>query len=167
MIQPALLGGLFIGVLSALPVVSVGNVCCCAWVVGGGIVAAYVDSQQSRLSLPLRRGALAGFLAGVTGAFVWLVLAILLDPLLAPFQQQLNEAMLRRADAMPPEVREMFDDMANRRPSSFRFVVGFLVQLFVGMIFGALGGMIGAFWFRRDVPPALGGDYVPPLPPTM
>ena len=31
-LQPALFGGLFIGVLSALPLVSVGN-CCCLWVI--------------------------------------------------------------------------------------------------------------------------------------
>ena len=34
--QPALLGGLFIGVLSSLPVVSTANICCCLWVIVGG-----------------------------------------------------------------------------------------------------------------------------------
>ena len=36
MLQPALYGGLFIGVLSALPVVNIGN-CCCLWFAGGGV----------------------------------------------------------------------------------------------------------------------------------
>ena len=31
-LQPALLGGLFIGVLSALPIISAGNCFCCMWV---------------------------------------------------------------------------------------------------------------------------------------
>ncbi len=40
--QPALLGGLVLGVLSALPIVSIGNVCCCLWVISGGVLAAYL-----------------------------------------------------------------------------------------------------------------------------
>ena len=38
--QPALVGGLVMGVLSALPIVYLGNVCCCMWVIGGVIGAA-------------------------------------------------------------------------------------------------------------------------------
>ena len=37
-LQPALLGGLLIGVLSALPFVSVLNGCCCLWVILGGVL---------------------------------------------------------------------------------------------------------------------------------
>ena len=46
-IQPALWGGLFIGVLSALPLVNAGNCCCCLWVVCGGVLAAYLRQQNS------------------------------------------------------------------------------------------------------------------------
>ena len=45
-LQPALLGGAFIGVLSALPIVSVGNVCCCLWMVTGGALTAWVLQQR-------------------------------------------------------------------------------------------------------------------------
>jgi len=44
-LQAPLLGGLFIGILSALPVVSWGN-CCCLWIIGGGVLAAYLDQQR-------------------------------------------------------------------------------------------------------------------------
>ena len=40
-LQPALFGGLFIGVLSALPIISAGNCLCCMWVVAGGMLATY------------------------------------------------------------------------------------------------------------------------------
>ncbi len=43
---PALLGGLFIGMLSALPIVSVGNCCCCLWMIGGGVLAAYLRAAE-------------------------------------------------------------------------------------------------------------------------
>ena len=44
--MPALLGGLFIGVLSALPIVGICN-CCCLWIVGGGVLAAYLAAAES------------------------------------------------------------------------------------------------------------------------
>src|SRR5690349_9105262 len=117
MIQPALLGGLFIGVLSALPVVSVGN-CCCAWVIGGGVIAAYLDAQQSNVSLPLRRGALDGALAGVVGAIVWLVVYSAIAAVLAPVQDQLLEELMRRTQAMPPDLREVVERATARSTSS-------------------------------------------------
>ena len=40
--QPALVGGLVMGVLTALPIISAGNLCCCLWVLSGGAVAAYM-----------------------------------------------------------------------------------------------------------------------------
>ena len=76
MLQPALFGGLFIGVLSALPVIQAGN-CCCLWFTGGGVLAAYLAHQQDpRASIGLGRGALAGLLAGIAGAFVWLIVKL-------------------------------------------------------------------------------------------
>ena len=56
------------GVLSALPIVAGGNVCCCMWIISGGFLAAYLDSQNTSRSLTVGRGALVGFLAGVAGA---------------------------------------------------------------------------------------------------
>ena len=88
MLQAPLLGGLFIGVLSALPVVSWGN-CCCLWIVCGGVLAAYLDQQNDPRPITAGRGALNGFLAGVIGAFVWLLVSIALDVVLAPIRERL------------------------------------------------------------------------------
>jgi hypothetical protein len=45
-------------------------------------------------------------------------------------------------------------------------VFGFVVMLFCGVVFATLGGVLGAAFFRNDVPPALGGPgEPPPLPP--
>ena len=108
MLQAALLGGLFNGVLSALPIVNLGNYCCCcAWVIGGGLVAAYVDRQNNPALITPARGAQAGLLAGVIGAFVWLVLSRALESMLAPFVQQYVIEFARNASDLPPEVREM------------------------------------------------------------
>ena len=159
--NPAFLGGLFIGVLSALPFISVGN-CCCLWIIGGGFLAAYLDSQNSPSSLTVGRGALDGLLAGVIGAFIWIVVAILLDGVIGPMQRQFAESMARQSESMPPELRAWFETLASRPTSPFRWAFGFFFQLVVGMIFAPVGGMIGAVFFKKDVPPALGGGYAPP-----
>jgi hypothetical protein len=161
MVQPALLGGLFIGILSALPIISVGN-CCCLWIIGGGFVAAYVDSQARPANLPIGRGALDGFFAGVAGALIWFVASLALDPVIGPMQRQFAEAMVQRSQAMPPEAREWFEAMASRSNSPARLVVGFILQLCAGMLFAPIGGMLGALFFKKDVPPALGGTPTPP-----
>ena len=91
----------------------------------------------------------------------------MLDVLIAPLQERMIDEMLRSAQDMPPNAREWIEMVAGRASSPARFVAGFAFQLF-GAIFAALGGLLGAIFFRRDVPPALGGDPLvpPPLPPV-
>ena len=50
-LQPALVGGLFTGILSALPFVSTVNACCCLWVIAGGVLTSYL--MQERSALPI------------------------------------------------------------------------------------------------------------------
>jgi hypothetical protein len=162
--QPVLLGGLFIGVLSALPIVSVAN-CCCLWIVGGGLLTARLAQQESPRPLSPGRGALLGLAAGIVGAFVWLIAAMALDVVIAPLQERMIAEMLRGAQDMPPNAREWLEMVAGRASTPMKFIAGFAFQIF-GAVFSALGGLLGAAFFRRDVPPALGGDpIVPPLPP--
>jgi hypothetical protein len=157
-VQAALLGGLFIGILSALPLI---KYCCCIWIIGGGFVAAYVNQQNDPQPITPGRGALAGLLSGVVGSFVWLVATIALDALFAPLRNQLSQAVLRSTPDMPPEVRAVLDNIGSS--TAVWTTVFFILLLFVGSIFSTLGGLLGGLFFRNDVPPALGGP--PPLPP--
>jgi hypothetical protein len=159
--QPALLGGLFIGVLSGLPIVSICN-CCCLWVIGGGVLSAYLDQQQDPRPTSAVRGAKVGATAGVVGAFVWLVVASVINLVMAPFQSAMLEAVSRNARDVPPELREWLDSMANTEPSMGATIFWFAIMLVIGSAFAALGGALGATYFRRDVPPALGGPMMPP-----
>jgi hypothetical protein len=161
LIQAALLGGVFIGVLSALPVVSFAN-CCCLWIVAGGMLAAYLDRAPVDRRTPMR-GAVDGLLAGAIGAAVWLVASIVVDTVMGPLQERFIAGMLENASDMPPEVRAWLESVAQGGGGAFRYALGFLFQLFVGLVFGALGGLLGAVFFWRDnVPPALGGPVQPP-----
>jgi len=64
---PALLGGLFIGVLSSLPVV---GACCCLWAVCGGMLVAYLQQQNLPDPIETADAVLGGVLAGLVGAII-------------------------------------------------------------------------------------------------
>jgi len=165
LIQAALLGGIFIGVLSALPVVNFAN-CCCLWIVAGGMLAAYLDHAPAPLRT-LPRGAIDGLLAGAIGATVWLIASMAVDTVMGPLQERFLANMLENAADMPPEARAWLESVSRSGAGPFRYVLGFMFQMFVGLVFGALGGLLGALFFWRDnAPPALGGPQTPPpLPP--
>jgi hypothetical protein len=82
---------------------------------------------------------------------------------MTPLQQALVGTILSNARDLPPEAREVLEGWG-RSPSVLRYLFGFIFQFCAGAVFGAIGGVIGAMYFRKDVPPALGGTYVPPLP---
>jgi hypothetical protein len=157
MLVPALLGGLFVGVLSALPFVNVAN-CCCLWIFTGGLLAAYVLQQNEDRPIGAARGAVVGLLAGVTGAFVWLLVTVLLDPIIAPFQQQMLASMAPNASDLPPEMQSLFDSLAQPGSAPLRFAMGFIAQLFTGAVFSTIGGLVGSSIFvpvsaPHDPPP--------------
>jgi hypothetical protein len=163
-LQAPLLGGLFIGILSALPVISWGN-CCCLWIVSGGVLAAYLDQQNDQRPITAGRGAVAGLIAGVIGAFVWLVVSLGLDLVLAPVRERIAGEIMRIARDMPPDARSALESMGASSPLGYAF--DFFVLLCAGAIFSTLGGVLGAAFFRNDAPPALGGPIQPPpLPPV-
>ena len=161
--QPALLAGVFIGVLSALPIINVAN-CCCVWIMGGGALAAYLTQQYDPRPITPGRGALAGLLAGVTGAIIWILVAVPIDFLMAPIQERMVSEMVAGSADMPPEVRAWLDMLAHRASGPLRYMLGFAFQLFGGVIFAPLGGLLGAVFSRRDAPPPPpgGGSIVPP-----
>ena len=101
MLQPVLFGGLFMGVLSALPIISIGN-CCCLWVFGGGMVTAYLTQHGKPDPIQLGDGALGGFLSGVVGAVVFAVVALPIQLLTAPLQRGLMDGLLESAADVPP-----------------------------------------------------------------
>src|SRR4051812_18762387 len=107
--QPALIGGLVMGVLSALPLVSVGNACCCLWVVSGGIVAAYVLQQNQAIPITPGDGALVGLLAGLFGALVQAVLAVPITLLVGPMERELVQRILDMTGNIPPDIRDALE----------------------------------------------------------
>ena len=159
MLKPALLGGLVMGVLSALPGVSLGNCCCCAWLVTGGLVAAYALQSGTPQPITMGDGALVGLLAGLFGAVVNLVVSIPMNILTGPFQQRLFQRIAEAQPDLPDNVRQMVDSMGIGAVSVAGAIMAFFMMLILGAIFSSLGGLLGAFFFKKKVAPE------PPPPP--
>ena len=162
--QPALLGGLAIGVLSALPVINVAN-CCCAWILFGGALAAYLMQQNHPEPIGVGDGAVVGLLAGVAGTFVWLVISIPISSVMAPFQAQMVQRALRNASDMAPEARVFLESLSTGPAVGLGLAFGFLVMLCLSSVFGMAGGLFGALMFRKNAPPP--SPPPPPPPPPL
>jgi hypothetical protein len=98
------------------------------------------------------------------GAVVWLIVSVVVNTLMAPLREGVMADFTQGTRDLPPEVRRIFETLAAN--PSIGYVFGFFTQLMSGAIFATIGGMLGASFFRNDVPPALGGpSEPPPLPP--
>ena len=159
-LQPALFGGLLIGVLSALPVVNVGNCCCCMWVIAGGVLAVYLRQQNSPFSITSAEGALIGLLAGVIGGAIGVILSIPLAAMMGSFQQGLLERIISSQPDLPPETRDMIERAAASATGAAAMAFKFVVSIVTGAVFGMLGGLLGVAIFKKNLPP-------PPAPGTM
>jgi hypothetical protein len=155
--QPALLGGLAIGVLSALPVIQFGNACCCLWVLFGGGLAAYLMQQNHPEPIGVGDGAVGGLMAGAFGSVVWLVLSISIRSLMSPFESAFAQRALENPD-LPPAVRQIFESIGSGPAIGFGLILLFCVMFFLFSLFGLLGGLFGALFFRKSqaiVPPPI------------
>ena len=150
MLMPAVWGGLVIGVLSALPFVSAFNLCCCGWVVTGGLLASLILQSNTTDPVTAGDGAVVGFLAGLVGAAVYAIVSLPVNLLLGPLQQRMLTQML---DFFPqPEVRDAFSNAGTAGFTAIGVVLGFVMMVFVGAIFATVGGVLGAVLFKNKVP---------------
>jgi hypothetical protein len=172
MLQPALLGGVVIGVLSALPIVNFGNLCCCGWVLFGGGLAAYQMQQQRPQPISVGDGALVGLLAGAIGAVVLVIASIPINAILMPFQSNVLEQALSNARDMPPEARAFLESLRGGALAGVASFFAFMLSLVVFSVFGLFGGLFGALFFRKSAPPSRPEDpgaspWPPPPPPPV
>ena len=162
--QPALIGGVVMGVLSALPIISAGNACCCLWVISGGLVAAYLFQQNRSTPITPADGALVGLLAGLAGALIRFVVAIPIDLLVAPMEQAMLQRVLD-AGSLPPELRDVLDRYGRGGAAGGAYfilshILSLMFWLFAGGIFSTLGGLLGALMFKKQTPAIID------IPPT-
>jgi len=160
-LQPAFWGGLFIGVLSALPFVSTLNACCCLWVIAGGVLTSYLLQERSVLPITAGEGAVAGLIAGAIGAVLASVLGIILSVMQGiTGPQSLDQ--IPQGD-LPPEIGRIFEQLRELPPSVW-YLAPLLIFLVLFPIFGMLGGLLGVAIFKKNIPPPAGTvEVLPPL----
>lgn len=157
------------GVLSALPIISAGNFCCCLWVVSGGLFSAYLLQQNRSDAITAADGAFVGLLAGIVGAVIQFVLSIPIGLLVGPMERDILQRASEAWGSMAPASDEVFDTYrGGSGAGTFGLVIlrllVFFFTLTVGSVVSALSGVVGAAIFRRvSAPPALSGP--PPTPP--
>jgi hypothetical protein len=159
--QPALLGGLFIGVLSALPIVNTANLCCCLWVVVGGGLTTYLLQQARPEPVEASEAAIFGLIAGLVGGVLYVAAtAVLLSGALgAQFVDQLREAMGNNPE-IPAEVRDRMIDLTG---SGALALIVAAVTIPTYAVFSMAGALIGVALFRKKVlpPPTTGPTFTP------
>ena len=172
-LQPALLSGVAIGVLTALPLINIVNLCCCAWVVFGGALAAYLMQQNHPAPIGSGDGAIVGLMAGATGAVIGSLINIPLTMAMGPFSMEMIDRVLQNTQDMPPEVRAIFEQWRTNMASGAAIGIGFIFSLLFSLcfysVFGLLGGLLGAVLFRKNLPPPPPpppSPLVPPMPPV-
>ncbi len=164
-LQPALFGGLFIGVLSALPLINIGN-CCCLWVIGGGVLATYLMQQNHAYPITAADGALVGLLAGLMGGILGVLLSIPIEMAMGPLQQRLIQNWILSNPDIPPETRTMFENMTARGVGAIMTGFKLILSMVIGAVFGMLGGLLGVALFKKNAPPPPPPGTVEILPPA-
>ena len=151
--QPALLGGLFIGILSSLPIVSGLNLCCCLWVVVGGLLTTYLRQQQQPDPIETGDAVLGGLLAGVIGAVLTVLGTWAFLHWTGPLWQDQVRSQLESNSDIPPQVRDMLLNVVTGRGL---VLLQFAVTLPIYAVFSMLGALLGLAFFKKKTPPAVG-----------
>jgi len=165
MLKPALTGGVLLGVLSSLPFINLFNCFCCAWVIGGGMLAAYLYVKDSSAAVTLGRGLILGLLTGIIGS---IVTALFFTPIYLAmsragggFLEQFRRS-LDQLPSMPSETRDALRELSQRGGWDSLFLAIGFVSMLVGYSLAAmLGGVIGVALFEKRKPEAAPG---PPAP---
>lgn len=147
---PAMYGGIIMGLLSSIPVVSMVNCLCCAGVLLGGFLSVYFYNKgltPEMDALTSSDGMALGFFAGLFGAVVTIILSGLFYIMWGDVSSRVMFQMMDSAgilDRMPPEARAQME----QSEQGFS-VVTIVASLVMCTLFGFLGGLIGYAVFRK------------------
>lgn len=171
-LQPALLGGLALGVASAIPLVNCANCLCCAWAIAGGFLAAYLyfKDQPGYPQPPYGDAAILGAMTGAVGAVVTLIISIPIQLAASSMGFENDPEQLREAFEqfeLPVEYQDTAIQLLSGSGAGgmMALLVTFAFQLVAFGVFAILGALIGVAVFQKKVPPTAPAPPMTP-PPT-
>lgn len=155
-LKPAIIGGVFIGVLSVIPFVDWANICCCLWAILGGLLASYLYVKGSPVAASAGDGAIVGGLAGLVGALISLVVGIPVGMLTSAF---MGGIIISFVEGVDPAQAEMMRAQMLAGQTIIGAITNGLILAVGLVIFSVLGGLLGIPIFekrKRDIltPPA-------------
>ena len=147
-LKPALIGGAVIGTLSAMPVLGGSHCVCCLWILTGGFLAGtlYSKALPANSLFQSGDGAIVGMLSGFYGALFKSFLFYLLQnlgihktPVFEDFMEVFQEVL-----RINPELQtgDLFQGLAEGEINMAIAVAILMRDLFIGMLFGVVGGLI-------------------------
>ena len=142
MLKAALISGLILGLLSGVPIISLGNILCCMWVILGGLLAVFFYKKFSKEKIELGKGALVGLYSGLIGAPIATIISTIFSFIL---QTAMNSMMSTLGQRTGTETLPILGSEL----SLISIVIGLLFNLVIFSIFGVLGGIIGAATFGK------------------
>ncbi len=145
-LKPALLGGLIVGVLSAvhslIPIVSL---CCCIWSILGGGLAAFLYIRSSTTPVNMGDGAMVGGLAGVFGGILYIIIGLPIALLVG--MTAMEEQLTRSGINLPFS-------------GTILMIVGNIIGAICLVVLSTLGGVIATAIFGKGKGPSA----TPPAP---
>lgn len=157
-VKPAVIGGVVLGLLSAIPFVNIVNLCCCLWAILGGMLASHLYVKNSPTPATAGDGAILGAIAGAVGAVISLVVGIPLSIVSGAAMRGVLVSMMERVD--PSQADMVRRQMEATGESIAGAIVNGLILAVLLFIFAIIGGLIGIPLFEKRK-----GGAAPPPPP--
>jgi len=155
-LKPAIIGGVVVGLLSAIPIVNFLNICCCLWAILGGMLASYLYIKASPTPVKAGDGAVLGVLSGVVGGAIYIVIGIPIGWLLRGPIYALLISLIERVN--PAQVEMMRQSMAGQ--SIIGAIIRGIIFAIILVVFSTVGGLLGVPIFEKRK----GGPNLPPPP---
>jgi hypothetical protein len=143
-VQPALTGGMFLGLLSSIPVISAGNCLCCMWVLLGGGITAVMLLKQRPSGITYGDAAFGGVLSGLFGSVVGTVIQTAVHAIAARFfdsQQQQLEDLFRQVGFEGP-MKDWLLRVSSGEISPGTILFTFFTNLIAFALFAMIGGIL-------------------------
>ncbi len=145
-LKPAIIGGVVIGLLSIIPIVNLGNICCCLWAILGGLLATYLYVKASPLPASPGDGAILGAIAGAVGGVIVIILGIPISIVAGGITREL---FIRLMESVNPSQAEMIRAQMAAGSTVAGAVVNGIVLAVCLVIFSTLGGLLGVPIFEK------------------
>jgi zinc-ribbon domain len=144
-VQPAIAGGLLLGLLSSLPIINLANLIFGAWILAGGALTAHLVSKQRPSGISYGDGAFGGVLSGFFGAVVSTIMLIPSKLFFASDWETVRQQAEQQLAKTPETAGPMRDLLLRAMSAEVSFTTEMFWFFFYGFsfsLFAMLGGML-------------------------